>query len=97
MANVRTHAGAVADHSVALAGVLAVILVDLVFLAAVAVMNWAAAKYVFEPIALDGVAQFALDVFEWSFTLSTLVVVVGYLAHDTIAAIRRPWSSGEMP
>lgn len=65
------------------------LIVDLLFLAAVALLNWLADKFVFNRLDLDrGPTETTVLVMQWAFALSTVGLVVVYLISDTYRWIR---------
>ena len=65
--------------------------IDLLFLAAVVVLNWVAEQQIFDRFDLHGSAGVAFVILEWAFTISTVGTVLGYLLRDLVVAVARPW------
>jgi len=78
-------------RAVTLTSVLLAVMIDLVFLGGVIFLNWAAQHFIFDRIDLHGSANITLDILEWTFAIGTVGTVLGYVIHDTVIAIARPW------
>ena len=81
----------VVTRAATLTTVLLALMIDLVFLGGVVFLNWVAQHLVFERVDLHGTASITFDVLEWTFTCGTVGTVLGYVLHDTVIAIARPW------
>jgi hypothetical protein len=68
--------------------VLLAVLVDAIFLAGVALVNWAA-SLALEPLHLSGVDQFVFLALQWMLGVSTLGISLAFLVRDLWSAFRR--------
>jgi hypothetical protein len=81
------------DRAEELGLVLATIVVDSLFLALTAAVNWILHSVLIPAVHLDGPSSIGFVVLDWAFTLSTVGVVLAFLIRDTWVAIARQFDS----
>lgn len=74
-----------------LARILAAIVVDTVFLAAVVGMSWLLHSVLLPQFEPEGSARVGFIVLDWAFMVCTVGIVLAYLAIDTWVAVARLW------
>ena len=60
---------------------------DAALLVAWAIVNWAADRYIIEPMRLHGVDLTVLLILRWAFGIATVATVVSFTIEDVIAVV----------